>query len=209
MLAASAREAIPPISLTTFVDFVLASGTPRLTCIRNAKAMYSTEYHPPFDFYKQLREFIIEMHSAGKPASALDRFVVSNANAKKAATYRECVASYKKLMGSRPIEWTGSEAAKWEIGDLSVKVNPELGLRIDGVNHVVKLYFKQPQPSKLRLETMLHLLEKVLPKNNKPAIPAILDVPRGKLIVPTVRVNGLDALLAGEAAAFVAMWRAV
>jgi len=41
---------VPEISLTTFVDFVIASGTPRLTCVRNAKKQYGEYYQPAFDY---------------------------------------------------------------------------------------------------------------------------------------------------------------
>jgi hypothetical protein len=206
---AAQHTSIPDISLTTFVDFVIASGTPRLTCIKNAKAMYDAAYQPPFDFYKQLRECIIQMHSEGHDTNALEHFIKANRNLKKDARYRECAGAYKKWLGRRDIAWIGCETVKWQSGDLSVRVNPELGLRIDGTDYLIKLYFKQPQPSKLRLDTMLHLLKTARGPKHKSSVPAILDVPRGKLIVPTVDIDGLDALLAGEAAAFAAMWRAV
>jgi len=82
-------------------------------------------------------------------------------------------------------------------------VNPELLLEIDGQATAVKLYFREAGLRKRRVDTLLHLLDKGIPGK---ARPAILDVPRGRLIVETVPVPGLDILLEGDAAQFVTMW---
>jgi hypothetical protein len=44
-------------------------------------------------------------------------------------------------------------------------VNPELGLKIEGVPHVIKLYLKDDPPLvKNRVQLILHVLEKALSK---------------------------------------------
>lgn len=45
--------------MTTFVDFVTASGTSRLSKLKQAKKQYGREYDPRHDYYKPLRERII------------------------------------------------------------------------------------------------------------------------------------------------------
>ena len=47
------------ISITTFVNFVLANGPRRLTEVKRAKALYDADYSPARDFYKPLREIIV------------------------------------------------------------------------------------------------------------------------------------------------------
>jgi hypothetical protein len=49
---------IPTVSLTTFVDFVAATGTTRITRVRSAKTYYEQGYAPERDFYKPLRDRI-------------------------------------------------------------------------------------------------------------------------------------------------------
>ena len=41
---------------------------------------------------------------------------------------------------------------------MAVRVNPELGISINGHPYSIKLFFKSEKPSKDRLETMFHLL---------------------------------------------------
>ena len=74
---------------------------------------------------------------------------------------------------------------------------------------MIKLYFKKDKPSKRLLDTVLRLIDVTLPADKAGATPGILDVQRGRLFTPTVRVADIDALLTGEAAAFVTMWNAV
>lgn len=209
MPAASPKKAIPAISLTNFVDFVVSGGTPQLTCLKEIKKQFAVKYNPAFDFYKQFRECLIKVHREGYNSAILDTFVEQNANAKKDKFYQESVANYKKLFKKKAVEWIDCENRKWESNGLTVNVNPELGLKIDGVDHVIKLYFKKHQPKKLQLETILHLIKTTLPIKNKNAVVAVIDIPRGKLIVPTVETPDIEALLAGQAAAFVTMWNAI
>jgi len=63
---------MPAISLTTFVDFVIKSGTPRITYVRKTKQLYGQGYSPARDFWKPLRDRIVEMHSREKPCSVLN-----------------------------------------------------------------------------------------------------------------------------------------
>jgi hypothetical protein len=59
------------VSLTYFVDFVLKVGTPKLSGVKEFK---EHRYDHLTDFYKPLREAIVDMHEKGKPTSALDDF---------------------------------------------------------------------------------------------------------------------------------------
>ncbi len=74
---------------------------------------------------------------------------------------------------------------------------------------MIKLYFKNEEPPKRRLEATLRLIGLTLPEDKAHAVPSILDVKRGRLFKPTVEVRDIDALLAGEAAAFMTMWNHV
>lgn len=199
---------MPDISLTTFIDFVHASGTSRITVIRQAKRLYEQGYRPAFDYWKPLRDAIVDVHRGGHLPSSLDA-VVAAAHSRQKVNYARCVAAYKRWMGRRPFQWTGSQSADWQNGNLAVRVNPELGVQINGGPYLIKLYFKAQQLSKRRIDTMLHLMSKVLPGIGGGATPAVMDVPRGRLVTPTVTVAGIGALLVGEARAFSAMWRLV
>ncbi len=196
------------ISMTTFVDFVLASGTKRLTCVRTAKADYAQPYKPARDFYGALREAIVDMHQNQRPRESLDSALLGVGNTRTSA-YVECIAAYKQWCGRKRFQWTDTFRSDWTNGGLTVKVNPELGMRINGTPYIIKLYFKGESPSKIRLETMFHLLRLSLPRELVDATPGILDVRRGNLFVPSRQIADIEALLAGEASAFQTIWDAI
>ena len=82
-------------------------------------------------------------------------------------------------------------------------VNPELGLNIDGAPTLVKLYFKQEELAKRRVDVIQLLMSVAF---GKPLNFAVLDVQRGKLFTTSTPNNALLPLLIGEAASFAAMF---
>jgi hypothetical protein len=160
-------------------------------------------------YWRGLRQSIIAMHKANGPRESLDSVVRKTMDVRKRPAYATCIRAYKRWMGRKRVRWIGSPSTLWQSGSVQVRVNPELGLKIDGVDHVVKLYFKAEKPTKRRVETILHLLASTLPRRYRQATPGVLDVQRGRLIVPTVEVADVDALLAGDAAAFEVMFKRV
>ena len=203
------------ISMTTFVDFVIASGTSRLTVVKNAKAQYEREYNPATDFYKSLRESIIDaaqQNLNGKETLDLIRLALANLSSSKSKAYQECGEGYEKWRGRKNIVWDNayrSESSEWTQGRLAIRINPELGLLIKGRPHIIKLYFKAGNPSKQRLEAMFHLLKRYVYRKRTSVTVGILDMRRGQLYTPTRTVSGMEQLLAGEAAAFQTMWDGV
>jgi len=200
---------MPEISLTTFVDFVSKSGTARLTYVRKAKDLYQQEYEPALDFWKSLRDGIVDMHRHNRPKNTLDNVLVGITHRNKINLYPSRIAAYKRWVGRKIIRWRGCEPELWRHGSLTVRVNPELGISINGNDYIIKLYFKEERLSKYRVDTMLFLIRSTFSQKCSDATPAILDVPRGNLIEPTRDISDIDALLIGEAAAFIQMWNRV
>ena len=52
------------VSLTYFLDFVSKAGSPKLTVVRDFKT--KDPYDPRTDYWKKLRDAIIEFHRTGK-----------------------------------------------------------------------------------------------------------------------------------------------
>lgn len=197
------------ISLTTFVDFVLATGMSRLTCVRKAKELYKQDYSPGFDYWRPLRNCIVDMHKESRPKETLKFLANELTDPRKSIAYERCINSYQRWMGRKIFQPLPVNTSTWERTDLRVRVNPELGLNINGQDFIIKLYFKAEEPSKHRLNTTLHLIDKSKNTDQDKAIPAILDVQRGRLIEGTNIPSQVETLLAGEVAAFEAMWEQI
>lgn len=96
------------------------------------------------------------------------------------------------------------------VGGLPVKINPQLALRYDdGRAEAVRLYFDPDPPASEGLLASLHLMERYMDQVLPHASPVIVDVRRGVVHRPSSdskQASDVERWLAGEAAAFSAMW---
>jgi hypothetical protein len=118
---------MPEIYLTDFVDFVIRAGTPKLTKVREIKTR--PDYSPAVDFWKPLREALVEFHKNGKP---FDDLTGTIADPNKLRRYPDAIRAYRKFSRNKQIEWFEPPSGVWNAPDLRVRVNPELGLRLNG-----------------------------------------------------------------------------
>jgi hypothetical protein len=196
---------MPRISLTDFVDIVSKAGTPKVTKVKDVKNR--SEYSPAADFYKKVRECIVDAHRQNLPKAALAKLLAAITDEKKLAHYPEVVQAYTKWWGRKKLVWFQPPAAVFSAHGVEVNVNPELGLSINGKPHVIKLYFKGEPLSKNRIDIATHLMEvRLRPKCPNGEVMAILDIRSGRLINPAVPISALTAALDAELAYIAALW---
>jgi len=189
-----------PVSLTTFVDFVSKAGTPKATVVRKWKE--SGDYEIVTDFYKRVREAIVEYHKNGAP--------VDNALAgcnKKIPHFNGIIAGHKKWVRRKDLKWFAPPTEVWQCGQLSVSINPELGLSVEGVPHLIKLYFKGDRLAKSRVNIITQLMTSALASaTRRDCVMAVLDVRNAKLFSGQGNDLRLEAQLRAEAAYWNTLW---
>ncbi|MFC3738042.1 hypothetical protein [Paractinoplanes deccanensis] len=97
------------------------------------------------------------------------------------------------------------------VGPLAVKINPHFGLRYeDGRREAVRLHFDEDPPTPEAVTATLHLMARHMDQILPNAEPVLVDLRRGVThrMDPTAKPHDIEAWLAGEAAAFTAMWGA-
>jgi hypothetical protein len=99
------------------------------------------------------------------------------------------------------------------VGALPVKINPQLALRYDdGRAEAVRLYFDPDPPAADAVLATLHLMGRHIDRVLPGAVPVVVDVRRGEVHRPEPgesderKTADVERWLAGEAAAFSAMW---
>jgi hypothetical protein len=99
------------------------------------------------------------------------------------------------------------------VGALPVKINPQLALRYDdGRAEAVRLYFDPDPPAGEAVLATLHLMGQHIDRVLPGATPIVVDVRRGEVHRPqpgepdAKKLGDIERWLAGEAAAFSAMW---
>lgn len=194
------------ITLTDFVDVVARSGASKINKIAQIKAR--REYSPQADFYKAVRECIVEMHQKDLPKSHLSEMLVKLHDAKKMTNYPDIAAGYMKWLGRKEVQWFKPPHEIFSAHGFEVSINPELGLRIGEVPHIIKLYFKGESLSAARVQMVSHLMETTLrPLCRKTETRmSVLDTRQAKLLTPSVPIDRLTAALRGELAYIAAVW---
>ncbi|NID14493.1 hypothetical protein [Luteibacter yeojuensis] len=196
---------MPSISLTDLVDVVSRAGTgkaKKVAAIKNRPP-----YQPQTDFYKALREGIVDVHQKGLGRDALRDIAAHLTDKKKKANYPGAVTGYHKWWGKKTIEWFAPVKTLYTHAGIDVNVNPELGLVIEGQRTLVKLYLKAEPVGKVRIDLVTALMEKVLrPKCRKDDAVALLDVRAGKLFRPGNDIDSTVAMVDAELAYIADLW---
>jgi len=194
------------ISLTDFVDFVISSGTTKLAKIRALKKR--PKYDPKSDFWKPLREVLVEYSKNGSTGMLDTNTVLDRVkDQKKIKLYPSRIDGFNKFKGRKNVDWFQPPGGVWEFGGLRIRVNPELGLKIGGKAYVVKLYFKQDTLSISRVAIIQMLLKSALHADlESESEVAILDVQKGRLFSTSEPDPSLLALLQSEANGFEFRW---
>jgi hypothetical protein len=196
------------VALTTFMDFVVASGTRRITCVRKAKKQYGQKYDPRTDFYKPLREGIVEIHKTGGDMSRLANVLAKVTDPKKLTSYPKCLSGYSECLADKSTVYVPFKPRIWHSSGLDVRVSPEVMLEIDGERFAIKLYFKAEPIPQSAIAPMLRMIELSVPKSAE-AKPAVIDLQRAKMHTRDKLDPNLDALLLAEAASFAVLWDAL
>lgn len=197
----------PTVGLTQFIDFTIKSSSARINMVRKIK--YQDDYHPSFDYWKQLRDVIIAFHEQNLGFDCFEK-LVQNVDTRKKANYIVAIKQYQKFLKGKAISWFNPGKATWISNELVVRSSPELGLIIDEEPHLIKLYFKgkSEKVDRRNISTTLTLLNtSVYEEGHDPRISrSVLNLHKNRLFTDNA-VNP-DKLLAlqSEAAQFMYIW---
>lgn len=212
------------LPMSTFVDFIMANGVPRVTLVTRWKRE-EAESH---DFYAGLKSAIVGMHSKGLGVDSLRTFFASQSDARRKRIYPELAAHYGKIMRKMPALLTQNGAppvfgrsrpvlATFGIAPRNpgVRVDPLLSLTVGGKVYLVKLYLRSDKPTAKRVAITLGLMHAAYAETSQPLLSkggdlhmALLDVRREQLHMTSATPTPIWTLLHGELAAFTAIyWR--
>lgn len=88
---------MPTLTLSDVVDVFSKSGTPKATTVRTVKNRDA--YSPATDYYRPLRNALVQLHSNGQNRKALDGILPTITDFKKVGNYHELIDGYKKFWG--------------------------------------------------------------------------------------------------------------
>ena len=201
---------MPDISLTDFIKFVSATGSSRITKVRDAKCR--GVYDPRSDYWKQMREAIVAFHA---PTNTTDKvpyfrtFMDGITNASKLQSFKLVSDNYKRFLGKKSITGLPVQKTRWTHNGLTVRVNPESLLNINGSRELYKLYFAEAALSKQKSNAILALMSVALPNISNVDQFAVYDGRNNRIIRSATPDPNLMMLVRGEADAFVSIWNEI
>lgn len=208
------------VSLAAFLDFLLNAGPTRIDMVRRLK-----HQPPPDDFYKPLRDAMVDalrtdherQPTVVPTLSALDNLMdgLDALPPREQRVFPKVIDGYWKLMrqvvprGSKP-PWFEPGLRDWPVGhEVAVRVNPEIGLTIEGTPHMIQLYMRGDPISPQRIALTTTILAGALCPTWPGFMMAVLDVRRGRLYPAREPKPELVHLIHAEAACFASLWKAL
>lgn len=197
------------VSLTSFIDFMI---TPDAQKVRKVREIKNYQYTRGKDYWLSLRECLVDVHSNGD-ISLLDD-LLKDTPKNRYNNYKNAIKGYHKFFkGVKELDWFDPPKGAWTLDNFSCNVNPELGIYINGIPHLVKLYFKEDTTSaeiilhKARVSTIGYLMDEALQERCPAGTRmAVLNVKKGQLITP--EAAGKDTWIALKASVrhFMDIW---
>lgn len=153
-------------SMSHFVDFVLTTGMPKVTVLSDSKRHRDSRVT---DFYWSLRGTIVDVHQHSRdPREAFDLLMLHTGDERAMRIFPQLIAGHAKFLAAHhELRWFKPMTAALPAGPgLSIAINPELGLVVDGVRHHIKLYLRSEPLGQKRVDFTIALM-------------SLLDVPEG------------------------------
>ncbi len=196
---------VPRITLTDLIEVVTKSGSPKATKVGQLKNRQA--YDPATDFYKALREGLVSIHKRGGAKADLSGLTKMLADPKKLANYPPMVAGYKKWWGQKKLDWFVPPSEIYSHSGIDVALSPELGLKINGDPHVIKLYLKTDALTKTKADLIVTLMNHVLGPVQPPGMNfSVLDVRNSKLFTYSATGKNFKPMVDAELSYIASLW---
>ncbi|WP_228086197.1 hypothetical protein [Mammaliicoccus lentus] len=193
------------------MNFAVKNGSPRITAVKNIKT--DDDYHPGKDYWKEFRDTIRKIHQSNSDISKLDNLLYS-ISPKKVPNYRQAITKYKSFIKGNNIEWFDPPKSKYSYGGVTINVNHELGLYINGKPYLIKLLLAKDATKyakKGNLQTTLALSYLATEFNELPddTQSMILIVNKKKTYNSSYPSNEIQALLKSEILSFETIFNSI
>lgn len=201
-------------SMSSFVDFALASGTSRITVVADHKR---NRHSPVTDFYRPFRENLVNVHRHHLDAAAVfANLMLHTGDVRAQRLFPMLIAKHAEFLSAYPdLQWVEPVTAALAPGvgtGLCIAINPEVGFVIGGIPHHLKLYLRGETLSQQRVDFTIAAMAVALPVWRDERV-AVLDLRGG----PRIRYLSekastpqgwarISSLVNVEAAAYATAW---
>ncbi|MFI9006611.1 hypothetical protein ACIGNX_05170 [Actinosynnema sp. NPDC053489] len=204
-----------PISVTalSFTEYAMSGQRGRISIVSEQRRVYLAPEQWVAGFYNPMRDAMRRAANSPDPAAELDKAVEEahrHPRAGQPRAFEELREGFLPWLLATRATGVPTGAARWQAGELALRVRPHLGLRLpDGSRAAVLVYVKEAPLTQEAANVGLRILQQTMADTLPGAVPLVLDARRGRAFRMSRRTNlaKLDALIAAEAAGYVVHWR--
>lgn len=205
-------SAMPRVPMSTFARFYAARGAGQLAVVERARLQLKSPDVTGGGFYSPLRQFLSATHwNTGSIESLEDvrgRFLVGQ-RANKVPHFTNIIINYLELWKRRGAEFFVVDRYDYDFDGLTIRVNPEVGMRNDEGERVLKLWFDAPRlPRQIRQisEYLMAQAQLVSPDWDSGWQCGMWDIRRKNTPIPLPVPQSMDAIVGAQVAAFLGIW---
>lgn len=201
---------LPYATLLGFTRYVDRTGPAKANFVGGLRKQRASRsgFNPHGQFVKALKTDIA-FHTGGTHLSDVVNIVKPRWRPLYASLVPGALRYLESLGDPAAVQLAQTRDALGLLGGLPVKVNPHFGVRYeDGHAEAVRLHFDESAPSDETVLATLHLMGRHMDQVLPHAEPVLVDLRRGVTHRhdPGVKPEQVESWLAGEAAAFSAIW---
>lgn len=137
------------------------------------------------DFYLKLRRNLVSIIKKNESLTDLNN-ILKNLNPQKHVHYETLIEQIQNFMQGIRYTWVEPLKNTIEYSGLLLKVNPEIGLKINNETLFIKLYFKKPPIDDMKVKVMQKIMQDALQHDFPETKVAILDIRRCILYKATI-----------------------
>lgn len=196
------------VPLTTFAEYLTASASSKIDCVKDQIRIFDQPYRPGAAFYHDFKEAVVEGRECGADHLAMQRVVAAQRDPARYKHY-DALAQHWLAMPSLHLPLVPYGQAVWQTPRLGVRIRPDFAATDPkGKLFVVKLWLKDrvlvDDASRAMLRLFGHHMTDICPG----ATPLVVDVRREKIHKPTRREpkRGFDEWLENEAGSMAGLW---
>lgn len=201
-----------PIAMTSFARFYDAPSVEKVRIVRDARDYaFNPRGYRERDYYRDFRNTLRTDHWKTNDinifANALGPLVSKQSNISKAEHFLTLGESYIDFWTQQDAEFFKVPESSIEIAGLRIRVTPEVGMRINGQNFVLKLWLNSPKAKRQYRQAIQFMTTLDINKSwQTDWQPALWDVRRMEILSSVPVPKEFVSALEGQAAAFQQMW---
>ncbi len=170
------------ITLTTFINYISAPDKRKRQEVKKAQYLLRSSHDSKGDYYLPLRSKFISAVKGNTNTDEILKYVTDSAPKDRQANYNSCVLGFAKFSKNNIINWCPPVSGEITYRNLTMRVKPELGLKISGNQFATKLYFKKESLDQHTQDLILYIIKSATSKYAGDYSPSILLTRSGEFV---------------------------